>query len=88
MKPIAVRRRMAAELLGEGTSKVDELIATGRLKAVKSGKNLLILVESIEIYVQSLPPAKLKLPVHLRRKQKQAKEANGKRRQRETIDAT
>jgi hypothetical protein len=58
-KPLAVRRQVAAAMLGEGRSKIDELIATGRLDARKSGKNLLILVSSLESYVAGLPPAVL-----------------------------
>ena len=59
-KPIAVRRQVAASMLGEGVSKIDELIATGQVEARKSGKNLLILVASLEAYVAGLPPAVLK----------------------------
>jgi hypothetical protein len=59
-KPIAVRRQVAAAMIGEGTSKVDELIARGAIEARKSGKNLLILVASLEAYVAGLPPAELK----------------------------
>jgi hypothetical protein len=59
-KPIAVRRQVAAGMLGEGVSKIDELIATGQVEARKSGKNLLILVASLEAYVAGLPPAELK----------------------------
>src|SRR5882672_8532652 len=58
-KAIAVRRPVAASMIGEGTSKIDELIATGRLDARKSGKNLLTLVSSLEAYVAGLPPAEL-----------------------------
>ena len=58
-RPIAVRRRVAANLIGEGTTKIDELIASGQIEARKSGRNLLILVESLEKYVAGLPVAKL-----------------------------
>jgi hypothetical protein len=58
-RPIAVRRRVAAEMIGEGTTKLDELIATGQIEARKSGKNLLILVASLEAYVAGLPVATL-----------------------------
>jgi hypothetical protein len=70
IEPLAVRRRVAARITGQGVTKIDELIATGQIKAVKSGNNLLILVESIKTYLNSLPPAELKLPRHLRRGQR------------------
>ena len=57
--PITVRRREAAAMLGIGTSLLDELIASGQVSAKKSGKNLLIVVASLEEYVSKLPPAKL-----------------------------
>jgi excisionase family DNA binding protein len=57
--PITVRRREAAAMLGIGTSLIDELIASGQISAKKSGKNLLIVVASLEEYIAKLPPAKL-----------------------------
>jgi hypothetical protein len=60
LKPIAVRRTVAASLIGEGVTKIDELIASGQIEARKSGRNLLILVASLEAYVAGLPPAELK----------------------------
>jgi hypothetical protein len=60
LKPLVVRRPVAAAAIGQGTSKLDELIASGQIQAVKSGRNLLILVESLERYIASLPPAELK----------------------------
>jgi excisionase family DNA binding protein len=67
MKPRAVRRRVAADYLGVGISKIDELIAVGAIHAVKCGKSLLIMVASLDAYLDSLPAAKLALPQHLRR---------------------
>jgi len=58
-RPLAVRRKAAAAMIGCGTTKVDELIATGRIDAVKSGKHLLITVVELERYIASLPPAVL-----------------------------
>ena len=40
-------------------------LALGKLDGRKSGKNLLITVESIERYIESLPRAELKVPKHL-----------------------
>jgi hypothetical protein len=61
LKAIAVRRQDAANMIGEGVSKIDMLIATGQIQGKKSGRNLLILVESLERYVAGLPPAELKI---------------------------
>jgi hypothetical protein len=60
LRPISVRRRDAADLIGEGVSKIDELIAQRKIEAVKSGKNLLVIVASLERYIAGLPPAELK----------------------------
>jgi len=60
LKAIAVRRHDAAAMIGEGISKIDMLVATNQIQAKKSGRNLLILVASLEAYVAGLPPAELK----------------------------
>jgi hypothetical protein len=57
-------------MMGVGKTTLDRLIAEQLVDAVKCGKRLLILVASIERYLGSLPKAKLKLPKHLRGKQK------------------
>jgi excisionase family DNA binding protein len=67
IKPLAVRRRVAAAMLGIGTTTLDEKIATGQIRAVKSGKCMLVLTESIEGYLASLPAAKLKSPERFRK---------------------
>jgi hypothetical protein len=51
----------AANMIGEGVSKIDMLIATGQIQGKKSGRNLLITVESLERYVAGLPPADLRI---------------------------
>jgi hypothetical protein len=61
LKAIAVRRHDAAAMIGEGVSKIDMLVATNQIQAKKSGRNLLILVESLERYVAGLPAASLKI---------------------------
>jgi hypothetical protein len=58
--PIAVRRSVAANMIGESTCKIDYLISIGEVDAKKSGRNLLILVESLERYIAKLPAAELK----------------------------
>jgi hypothetical protein len=61
LKAIAVRRRDAAAMIGEGVSKIDMLIGSKQIDARKSGRNLLITVESLERYVAGLPKAELKI---------------------------
>ena len=66
-EPLAVRRKSAAALIGELTTKIDELLALGLLDGRKSGKNLLITMVSIRGYIEGLPKASLALPRRLRR---------------------
>jgi excisionase family DNA binding protein len=68
LKPIAVRRHTAAELLGVGVTKIDELIAQGHIVAKKSGKVLLIIYASLERYAEGLPQVFLQPPARIRRK--------------------
>ena len=75
LKPLAVRRRVAADVIGEGVSKVDELVATGQIEARKSGKNLLIIYASLERYLAGLPVATLKSTGGYRKKTPAAPEA-------------
>jgi hypothetical protein len=58
--PIAVRRAVAAAMIGESTCKLDYLISTNQVEARKAGKNLLVIVASLERYIAGLPPAELK----------------------------
>jgi hypothetical protein len=58
--PIVVRRLDACAMIGVGTSKLDYLISTGQIEAKKSGKNLLVIVASLERYIAGLPAAELK----------------------------
>jgi excisionase family DNA binding protein len=60
-KPLAVRRKSAAQALGVGVSKIDLLISNGTIMAVKSGKCLLIPTSELERYVASLPRAVLNM---------------------------
>jgi hypothetical protein len=59
-EPLLIGRAGAAGMIGQSISKVDELIADGRIEAVKSGKRLLIVVTSLKSYAASLPRATLK----------------------------
>jgi excisionase family DNA binding protein len=60
-KPLALRRKPAANALGFGVTKLDLLIATGEIGAVKSGKCLLIPVAELERYLANLPRAELNI---------------------------
>jgi excisionase family DNA binding protein len=60
-KPLALRRKAAAQALGIGVNKIDLLITDGTIKAVKSGKCLLIPTSELERYVASLPRAVLNM---------------------------
>jgi excisionase family DNA binding protein len=58
-RPLALRRKAAAKAIGVGTTKLNSLIATGEIAAVKSGKCLLIPVAELEQYLARLPRAEL-----------------------------
>ena len=49
-----------AALIGRGTRFIYEAIATNKIKAVKSDKRTLVVVESLREYVTGLPAAKIK----------------------------
>jgi hypothetical protein len=68
LKPLVVRRRAAAPMIGCGVTKLDGLIAAGTIPAKKSGKHLVIEVAELERYIASLPAAKLKPSVAALRK--------------------
>jgi excisionase family DNA binding protein len=57
---MAYRRREAADILGVGPTKLDGLIAAGKIRAVKSGKVLLVPREALRQYLESLPAAVIK----------------------------
>jgi hypothetical protein len=56
-----------AAFIGRGTRFIYDAIATGAIRAVKSDKRTLVVVESLREYVAGLPPAKIK-PLHRRPK--------------------
>jgi hypothetical protein len=45
-------------MLGVGTTKLDELIASGQIIAKRAGKNRLVMVSSMHTYLDSLPDAR------------------------------
>jgi hypothetical protein len=58
-----------AAFIGRGTRFIYEAIATEQIRAVKSDKRTLVVVESLREYVAGLPAAKIKpMPVREHRK--------------------
>ena len=66
-RPLALRRKDAARALSISFSHLDTLIAQSHLRAKKSGKCLLVMVDSIDAYLASLPDVKLALPKQRRK---------------------
>jgi hypothetical protein len=60
--PIAAGVGKTSELYGWSRSEIYRLLASGKLKAVKSGRITLILIESADRYLASLPPATFRAP--------------------------
>ena len=58
--PILVPVLQASAIIARSPRMVYEMMATGELRAVKSGRNTLILYNSIREYVAKLPLAKIK----------------------------
>jgi excisionase family DNA binding protein len=54
---LAVKPSEAARLIDESRSTVYRLLAAGRLRAVKRGTSTLVLMDSIQEHMASLPPA-------------------------------
>lgn len=53
LDPLVVRIPDACRLLGVGRSKLYELIAGGKIEAVKIGANRLILLASVKAFVEA-----------------------------------
>jgi hypothetical protein len=63
LKPYAVPVREAQRLLGnKSRGELYEEIGKGNLDAIKDDTKTLIVVESIDRYMKSLPPAKIRPP--------------------------
>jgi len=63
LKPIAVSIPVARKLLGDkARGPLYDAIGEGRLEALKDGGKTLITMASIERYMTTLPPAKIKPP--------------------------
>jgi hypothetical protein len=55
--PLVVKTTVAGKLIGGSRSEVYRLLRAGRLRAVKRGVSLLVLVDSLHEHIASLPPA-------------------------------
>ena len=60
MAPILVTVPQAAAMIGRGVTFIYAAIGDGRIKAVKSDKRTLIVVESLRAYAAGLPAARIK----------------------------
>jgi excisionase family DNA binding protein len=59
-EPLAYTVADAKATTGLGTTKIYELLAVGRLQAVKAGRRTLITGDSLRSYIASLPPADIR----------------------------
>ncbi len=69
LEPLLCSIEAATAITGRGERFIIDAIAKGILKAVKSDRRTLVVVQSIKDYVASLPPAKLKPDNRERRRQ-------------------
>jgi excisionase family DNA binding protein len=58
MAPLGVKPKEAARLIGGSRSEVYRLLRQRRLRGVKRGATLLVLMDSIREHMASLPPAR------------------------------
>jgi excisionase family DNA binding protein len=60
-EPLLVPINHASAIIGRSRRSIYQLVADGRLKAVKSGSRTLLVYDSLKAYAAQLPPAKFKL---------------------------
>lgn len=58
LQPRVLRKREAAKYIGCGRSKLDMLIAEGKLEAKRAGVLVLVTVTSLDAYLDGLPNAR------------------------------
>jgi hypothetical protein len=58
--PFLVPVKQASAAIGKSPRSIYQLMATGELQGVKSGRNTLVVYNSIKEYVAKLPPANIK----------------------------
>jgi hypothetical protein len=66
--PILCTIAEAAQIIARGQSFIYEAIASNKIRAVKSDKRTLVVIESLRQYAANLPPAEIKPPKRDRRK--------------------
>lgn len=60
LTPLLVTVPQAAAMIARGVSSIYVAIGDGKIKAVKSDRRTLVVVDSLHEYVASLPAAKIK----------------------------
>jgi hypothetical protein len=60
MQPLTVTVPQASAIINKSPRVIYELMATGDIKAVKSGRNTLVVYDSLRQYISKLPPANIK----------------------------
>ena len=75
LEPMLCSVQAATAMIGRGERFVIDAIARGTLKAVKSDRRTLLVVQSLKDYVASLPAPKLKPDNRERRRQRMAPQA-------------
>jgi excisionase family DNA binding protein len=60
LEPILLPIDRVADMIGKCRRSIYELIASGQLQAVKSGRNTLVVYDSVKGYVAGLPAARFK----------------------------
>jgi hypothetical protein len=58
LEPLLCSIRAGIAILGRSERFIIDAIATGKIKAVKSDRRTLLVVQSLKDYVAALPPAK------------------------------
>ncbi|PGH56492.1 excisionase [Azospirillum palustre] len=58
--PICVTIKDAVKMIGVGNTKFHELLNSGEIEAVKSGRQTLVLTSSLHKYVENLPRRPIK----------------------------
>jgi hypothetical protein len=60
LAPLLVTIPEAAAMIARGVSSIYVAIGDGKIKAVKSDRRTLVVVDSLHDYVANLPPAKIR----------------------------
>jgi hypothetical protein len=67
LEPLLCSVKAGQAIIGRSERFIYDAVATGKIKAVKSDRRMLLVVQSLRDYVASLPPAKgTPYPAHRR----------------------